>query len=135
MVVQIEHRQRADVDLELQPAVDALGQLLVQAVDALDDDGLARLHPEGMGLFPPHAGVEVVLRQLHRLAVHQPLQVVGDQRGIQRVDALQVDGAVRLPGQLVPVAVVVVQRDLHRPQALHPQCNAQAVGESGLSRG
>ena len=56
-----------------------------------------------------------------------------DEIGIQGINALQIHAAVGLEGQIGAVAVIIIQRNLHRPESLYAQSDGQAVGEGGLA--
>ena len=58
---------------------------------------------------------KVKLRGLHGLALQKPHQMFVQKRHVQRVQALEVGAAVLLQRQVGAVAVIVVQREFHRP--------------------
>ena len=134
VVVQIERGQGADVDFELQVAGDVARQFVVQAVNALYDDRLIRVHVDGVGFVAAPAVGEVEQRRVHRFALQKTHQMIVEQRHVQRVQALEIALAVLVHGNEVAVEIVVVQRNGDRAQPQHAQGDVEPVGERRLAR-
>ena len=69
VVVHIQCGQTADVDAVFALLGQGVGELVVQAVDALDDQDVLGAKGEQVAVVLPGALFEVEVRELHRLAV------------------------------------------------------------------
>ena len=105
---------RVDVDLD----VHRLFELpLGQHQDALDDHDRPRLH--GLGLVFAAVRGKVVDRLLDGLSVHQTIEVLPHQLGVERIGMIKVERLALLRGmvgQVFVVGVVVEDRDLVGPK-------------------
>ena len=75
MLVYIELRQCADIDLELAGIVEHLRELGIQAVDPLDDEDIVLSQLFRGPRIPPLPGLEVKNRQIDFFSLQERLHV------------------------------------------------------------
>ena len=135
VVVHIQRGQTADVDAVFALLGQSVGELVVQTVDALDDQDVLGAQGEQIAVVLPGALFEVEVGELHRLAVQEPHHVPVELLHIHGPQPLEVVLAVFVPGGVLPVFEVVVGGDGVGAHPPGQQLGRQAVGEGGLSRG
>ena len=134
MVIDIQLGQRADIDTELLVRRQRIGHLLIQAVDALDDQDIILAQGEIIAFVLPPAGDKIEPRNLHLLPVQKSQHIL--------IKLLHVDGSERLK-IIVPLLILrrvlavdeIIVR-LHRMglHAQRSQLNAQPVGKGSFAR-
>ena len=98
-------------------------------------------HKDAVGIQFKHFAVEERLAldevesgNLHLFAIEQALQMLVQQRDVERIDALEVVLAVRQLGSAVAADKIVVERKLLHIESQHAQLHAQAATAGGLAR-
>ena len=135
VVVQVDAGQGADEHAMDHRLGQALAEERVQPVDALNDDDVLQPQTQPVARLLAFAPHKAEPGHLHFVSRQQLPQLAAQQRHVEGVDALQVHRAVRLPGQGVPVKVVVVQAHLHRAPSQHPQMDAKPARKGGFPAG
>ena len=135
MVVDVQGGQAADVDLVLALLGQGVGELVVQAVDALDHQHVPGAQGQLVAIVLPDALLEVVGGHIHRFALQQAAHVAVELLHVHGPQALEIVLAVGILGGVLPVAEVVVRGDGVGPQAAGDELGGQAVGEGGLAGG
>ena len=102
-------------------------------MDALDDDDALFAQAAGSALFVTAALGEVVARQHHLFAGDQLIQVLIEQRQVERADALEVGIAEFIERGLVAVDEVVIHADGDRLQTQRTEADGEALGSGGLA--
>src|SRR5690606_22459902 len=108
----------------------------VEGVDALEEEHAVRAQlelpsPEGEAL----ARDEVEAGGAHGLAGEEALQLLAEERQVQRFEGFEIEGAVGGARGVLPIDVVVVQGELHRVEAVDLELDLEALDERGLARG
>ena len=109
MAIQIELRQRADIDAVFQLTGDFLAERTVQAVNALDDEHLIPVHPEPNTLFKPPLRFERIQRQLHLAPGQQLHQLVVEQLHVDGFQTFEIGLAIRAEGDVLAVFIIIIQ--------------------------
>ena len=134
MVVERDARQRRDVYLVFQVVGYLPCQQGVQRVDALYDQHRVAAYLQLLAVILAFARGEVILRHLHALTLHQPLQVVFHQLVVHSLDVVEVVVAVGQLRRVHAVHEVVVGRERGGPQTACQQLHRQALAECRLAR-
>ena len=119
MIIQIHAGQRADKNAVNAFAGQSLAEQRIQPVNAFHNQRLALRQTHGHGGLLPLARFEAEAGRLYLLARQQPGQMLLNAGDVQRVNALQIQGAVGLTGQGITVEVVVVKAQLLRMPPQH----------------
>ena len=133
VVVHQQRRQRRGIDAEDGPLRHLCRQLGVQGVDALYHQHLVVVQAQTAAAHRRPARGEVVARQLNLLAAQQRVQLLVEQRQVQRVQVLEVVVAAGVARCLVAVHEIVVERDADGLHTAHQQLHAQPLARSGLA--
>ena len=107
-------------------------ELVVERVDALDDDGLARADFQGSALDPVPL-LEIETGQGHFLAGDEVQHVLVEKGDVEAVDVLVIGIAVLIERHLGLGTVIIVDRDADRVDAAGHELDAEAVRERGLA--
>jgi hypothetical protein len=101
-------------------------------VDAFQDYNLVRAQLDGIPL-QALAGLEIEMRQLHRLSGDQTVQVVPQASGIHGSQGLEVKLPVFILGGVFPVIEIIVHLQRERVMPCDNSWTA-ALGKGGLPR-
>ena len=135
VIIQVQLRKGGHVDLVLPAPVNRRGELVVEPVNALEDDDRPVGQIQRNPLVAPVAGVEVEARYQYPLSGHEPQQVIVQQLDVDGLQTLEVVAAVGVQGGQLPGDKVVVQCDRDGVPAQDLQLNRQLLGEGRFSRG
>jgi len=130
--VDVELRQRRDVDTEDPFGGDARHQARIQAVDALNQQHLVGTQ---LDHAPPLALAcdKVVAGQLDLLAGHQRSQLLVEKRQVQCLQHLEVVVALLVARGQLAIYEVVVQLDRDRPHTIGKQLHGQPLRKGRLA--
>ena len=133
VVVERDAGKGRDVDPVFQRVFDILRQLGVQRMDTFDNQHRITCQLQLFAVPFALARGEVVFRNLHTLAFHQPRQVVLQQGIVHRLDVVEVVVAIGQLGRIHAIDEIVVGRERHRTQATGQQLDGESLAERGLS--
>ena len=135
MVVDVQRGKAADINLILAFPRQRVCELVVEAVDALNHQDVPLPQGEEIPIVLPDALFEIVVGNLHRLAVQQPHHVRVELLHVHGAQALEIVVAVLVPRGPVTVDEVVVRGDGVGPQTAGAELGGQPVGEGRLAGG
>ena len=134
VVVERNACEGRNIHLVLGRVGNLLREQRIQGVNAFNDE-------HGIGpqlqLFPvvfALAGDEIVLRNFHALALHQPCQMVFQQMVVHGFHVVEVVVPVGQLGSVHPIDEIVVGRERDRPQPTGQQLHGKAFAERRLPR-
>ena len=133
MVVQRDAGEGGNVDAELQRVLYLLCQQGVQCVDAFNNEYAVVVEFQLLAVPLAFARREVILRNLHTLALHQTSQVVFQEVVVYCLNVVEVVIAVRQFGGVDTIHEVVVCRERQGAQSTRQQLYAQTLAERRLT--
>ncbi len=131
--VDVELRQRRDIDSVGDLRRDVGHQIWIQPVDALDDDDVVVVDPHRLALLPESC-LKVVVGNVHLLPVQEATQLLVEQAHVQSRERFKVKVALFVAGRVIPIDKVIVQLHSKWHQSIGHQLDAQPLGERRLAR-
>ena len=135
MVVHVQGGQAADIDLEHALPGQGIGELVVETVDALDDQHVVLPQGQLFTVILPLPLLEVIGGQVDGLPPQQAAHVRVELLHVHGLQTLKVILPVGVLGGQHPVFEIVVRGDGVGHQAAGHQLGGQPVREGGLARG
>ena len=133
MLVDGDGGQDRDIELEFLRVGNLRRKGRIQAVDAFHDQHVVVRQLEVLSFELACARGKVVFRNLDALAGEELLELLVQERDIQRLQALEVVISILVERRVDPVAEIVVERDDDGVQAVDPHVERQPLRGSGLS--
>lgn len=131
--VDVDRRERADVERGADVLPDVLEELRVEPVDALEDEEVVRGEGEALRrVVLALPALEVVLAVRDLLALEQLVDALAQELDVHGGDVLEVALALLVLRDLVEVLEVVVHLDERGAKAAHAELDAEALGKGSL---
>ncbi len=132
--VQVELRQRRDVDAKNSVDRNVRHQFRVHPVNPLDNQNMLRGDRHRIAPLAA-AGEKIIARQPHLLAVHQRQQGGIEQLQIERLQVFVVVVAFFIPRRFIPINNKIIQADGKRAHSVGFQLHRQPLAERGFAAG
>ena len=129
MAVDVDLRQRADVDAEFALRRKGVRKAVIQSVNTLDDEDVLRSELHEIALVLGLAGLEVELRHLNSLTVQKLRHLLVEQLDVESLEAFEIIVSVLVARAELAVAVIVVQSDRMRFKTVGTQLDRQSMGK------
>ena len=133
MVVDIDLGQGGDIDLEAGVRRKLLRHLVVQAVDAFDDEDVVLTELTEVAAVLALSGDEVVDRQLHGLPREEFQHILAELFDIDALDRLEILLSIRTDRRELAIPEVIIDGDRVRMQAEGHELDAEPTCEGRLA--
>ena len=127
MVVDIDLRQGGDIDLEAGVHRKLLRHLVVQAVDAFDDEDIVLTELTEVAAVLALSGDEIVDRQLHRLASEELQHILAELLDVDALYGLEILLSIRADRRELAITEVIIDGDRVWMQAEGHELNTEAT--------
>ena len=133
MHVDVQLRQRTDIDLVLRFIRNLLCQFSVQRVDAFDDDELIFVDLRDPVAEHFLSFEEIEFRKIDFLACQQIVHVAAEQVDVHGAQVLEIQFAVFIRYHIFPVDKVIIGAHVDWTQSVDPELDAKPSGKCGLA--
>ena len=134
MLINIQLCQSADVNLEFIFSGKAVGQLLIETMDALNHQNILRSQLQIIAPVFPLTGNKIVHRQLNPFPCQKIRHILVKQLNIQTFQSLIIVVAIFISGTVYTVYKIIIYCYGMGRQSLGSQLNGQAMGKCSFSR-
>ena len=119
MVVNIDSRQRRDINLKGQVFVHIRQDAGIEGVQTFNDEDGVFLQFQFIAAEDAFAFGEIVSRQVHLFAVQQVMHLLAEERQVHRLDMLEVPNPILIFRRVHAVDEIVVHGQHFRPYTVH----------------
>lgn len=135
MIVDIDQRQRADIDFKLRIPRNHLGQSFIQPMNALHHQDVAGPHGKYIAPVVALARLEIIVWDPHRLAIHQPYNVLIKLLCIDGLQRFKVWFSILIKGRFIPINKIIIHGNHVGPHTFRPQLNGKFPGKGRFPGG